>query len=92
MNPAASIRGGYVAVAAPTGHRPGRPLAAALVDAVARAGRAAGPLSRRAAGGALTIAGLAVIDAGCFLASAVAGLIVTGLSLLVLDWHFTGGV
>jgi hypothetical protein len=48
--------------------------------------RAARALGRRLAPNALTVAGLASIDMGAFYAHPVAGFMVTGVSLLVLDW------
>jgi len=40
----------------------------------------------RLSGSLLTAAGLGCIDVGCFEANTVAGWIVTGLSILALDW------
>jgi hypothetical protein len=59
-------------------------------EAVARVGRRAvaqvQATASRLSGSLLTVAGLGCIDVGCFEANTVAGWIVTGLSILTLDW------
>lgn len=67
----------------------------------ARIGEAAAGLARRAAdhakttahrlsGSVLTAAGLACIDVGCFEGNTIAGWIVTGATVLLLDWKLEG--
>ncbi len=51
-----------------------------------RAAAHAHATARRLSGSVLTAAGLGCIDVGAFQADTVAGWVVTGLSVLLLDW------
>lgn len=75
-------------MAALTGTIPaGRPRVPGVAALLARrAAEHAKAVAQRLSGSALTIAGLGCIDVGAFHAHTIAGWVVTGLSVLLLDW------
>jgi hypothetical protein len=66
------------------GRRPRVPGIAAL--AARQAAAHAKAVAQRLSGSALTIAGLACVDVGAFHAHTIAGWVVTGVTVLLLDW------
>lgn len=82
------------AVAGPdaTTPAPGRSsrASAATMALARRAGAHLQAIGRRLSGSALTAAGLGCIDVGAFQAHPIAGWVVTGATVLVLDWKLDG--
>jgi hypothetical protein len=71
-----------------TGAIPGRRLRVPGIVALAARQTAehAKAVAARLSGSALTIAGLGCVDVGAFHAHTIAGWVVTGLTVLLLDW------
>lgn len=76
-----------VAYAAPRQHRSLLGVALSHVPSVRRLAARALPVAREHLG---TVAGLAAIDWGCWAAGRIPGLIVTGVSVLLLDFAVRG--
>ena len=68
----------------------GRSLIGSLADAAPAIGRAVSRAMPFVREHAVTVAAFAAVDWGCWDAGRVAGLIVTGVSALVLDWLVRG--
>jgi uncharacterized MAPEG superfamily protein len=81
-------------VAAVAASRPGTLIGRLAALRVPRAGRRTRSLAARAAAAArehaTTLAAFAAVDLGAFEASRPAGWIVTGLSLLIVEWKVRG--
>ena len=58
----------------------------ALTRLARRTAEHAQAVGRRLSGSVLTVAGLGCVDVGVFEANTVAGWIVTGVTVLLLDW------
>lgn len=79
-------------VAAPGRHPRGASAVRQLAHRAAQqAGQHLAAAARRLSGSAVTALGLGCIDVGAFEAHPIAGWVVTGLSVLLLDWKLDAG-